>query len=52
MMGLQHDVSWGTKGSDKVEALPSAKSRRDDKSEAAVVEVQAKPQEGSSCVSI
>lgn len=24
-----HDVSWGTKGSDKVEALPSAKTKKD-----------------------
>lgn len=24
-----HDVSWGTKGSDKVDALPSAKTKKD-----------------------
>lgn len=35
-----HDVSWGTKGSDKVDALPSATSKKD------VVEVQEKVQEG------
>lgn len=39
-----HDVSWGTKGSDKVEALPSATSKKDGK-EGATVEVQEKVQE-------
>ncbi|GAA5862671.1 hypothetical protein JCM8547_003508 [Rhodosporidiobolus lusitaniae] len=38
-----HDVSWGTKGSDKVEALPSAKSKKD--GDTKVVETQEKVQE-------
>ncbi|GAA5981736.1 hypothetical protein JCM11641_004230 [Rhodosporidiobolus odoratus] len=38
-----HDVSWGTKGSDKVEALPSAKSKSD--GEEKVVETHEKMQE-------
>lgn len=40
------DDSWGTKGSDKIEPLPSATSKKDGKS-AAVVEVQAVVQEGA-----
>ncbi|KAI5927070.1 chitin synthase [Camillea tinctor] len=39
-----HDVSWGTKGSDKVEALPTAQVVKDEKGEAAVEEID-KPQE-------
>lgn len=39
-----HDVSWGTKGSDKVDALPSAQVVKTDKDEAAIEEVD-KPQE-------
>lgn len=39
-----HDVSWGTKGSDKAEALPSAQITKGDKDEAVVEEVD-KPQE-------
>ncbi|GAA6028478.1 hypothetical protein JCM8097_007048 [Rhodosporidiobolus ruineniae] len=38
-----HDVSWGTKGSDKVEALPAVNSKKD--GEEKVVETQAKRQE-------
>lgn len=41
-----HDVSWGTKGSDKVDALPAAKSKKD--GEEKVVETQEKVQEGES----
>jgi hypothetical protein len=37
-----HDVSWGTKGADKAEALPSAQTKKDDKG--AVVEEVDKPQ--------
>jgi chitin synthase len=33
-----HDVSWGTKGSDKAEALPSVSSKKGKDSEQAVVE--------------
>jgi chitin synthase len=33
-----HDVSWGTKGSDKAEALPSVSSSKSKDAEAAVVE--------------
>lgn len=33
-----HDVSWGTKGSDKAEALPSVSSKKSKDTEAAVVE--------------
>lgn len=33
-----HDVSWGTKGSDKAEALPSVSSKKSKDAEAAVVE--------------
>jgi len=39
-----HDVSWGTKGSDKVDALPSAKTTKTD-GKAAVIEEIDKPQE-------
>ncbi|KAI1389687.1 glycosyltransferase family 2 protein [Hypoxylon trugodes] len=39
-----HDVSWGTKGSDKAEALPAAQIVKDEKGEAAIEEVD-KPQE-------
>lgn len=39
-----HDVSWGTKGSDKVEALPSAQSTKVE-GKAAVIEEVDKPQE-------
>lgn len=39
-----HDVSWGTKGSDKAEALPTATVIKDEKGEAAIEEVD-KPQE-------
>lgn len=36
----RHDVSWGTKGSDKVDALPAATSKKEDDGKDAVVEVQ------------
>ncbi|KAI0024276.1 glycosyltransferase family 2 protein [Xylariomycetidae sp. FL0641] len=39
-----HDVSWGTKGSDKAEALPTAQVVKDEKGEAAIEEID-KPQE-------
>ncbi|KAM0791469.1 hypothetical protein ACM66B_005922 [Microbotryomycetes sp. NB124-2] len=39
-----HDVSWGTKGSDKVDALPSATVKKDDK-DGPTVEVHEKVQE-------
>ncbi|KAL2758700.1 glycosyltransferase family 2 protein [Sodiomyces alcalophilus JCM 7366] len=39
-----HDVSWGTKGSDKAEALPSAQISKGEKDEAVVEEID-KPQE-------
>ncbi|KAI1851073.1 hypothetical protein JX265_002880 [Neoarthrinium moseri] len=39
-----HDVSWGTKGSDKADALPSAQVVKTDKDEAAIEEIE-KPQE-------
>ncbi|KAJ4408032.1 Chitin synthase, class 3 [Neurospora sp. IMI 360204] len=39
-----HDVSWGTKGSDKNEALPSANVSKGEKDEAVVEEIE-KPQE-------
>lgn len=39
-----HDVSWGTKGSDKIEALPSAQISKGEKDEAVVEEID-KPQE-------
>ncbi|KAJ7095345.1 glycosyltransferase family 2 protein [Mycena belliarum] len=40
-----HDVSWGTKGSDKAEALPSVSSKKHDAEAGAVVEDTTKPQE-------
>ncbi|KAK4452373.1 chitin synthase 1 [Podospora aff. communis PSN243] len=39
-----HDVSWGTKGSDKNDALPSATVSKGEKNEAVVEEIE-KPQE-------
>ena len=39
-----HDVSWGTKGSDKAEALPSATTKKDAGGKATVVEEVDKPQ--------
>lgn len=39
-----HDVSWGTKGSDKADALPSASTKKDEKGNAKVVEEVDKPQ--------
>jgi len=39
-----HDVSWGTKGSDKAEALPAASSKTEKGGKAAVVEEPEKPQ--------
>jgi chitin synthase len=39
-----HDVSWGTKGSDKNEAIPSAHISKGEKDEAVVEEIE-KPQE-------
>ena len=39
-----HDVSWGTKGSDKAEALPSAKTTKEGEGKAAVIEEPDKPQ--------
>ncbi|KAI1084963.1 glycosyltransferase family 2 protein [Whalleya microplaca] len=39
-----HDVSWGTKGSDKAEALPTAQVIKDEKGDAAIEEID-KPQE-------
>ncbi|KFH45846.1 Chitin synthase-like protein [Hapsidospora chrysogenum ATCC 11550] len=35
-----HDVSWGTKGSDKAEALPSATVTKGEKNEAVVEEIE------------
>jgi chitin synthase len=40
-----HDVSWGTKGSDKEEALPSVSSKKGKDEEAAVVDDMHKVQE-------
>lgn len=40
-----HDVSWGTKGSDKAEALPSANIVKDDKGDGPAIEEVEKPQE-------
>ncbi|PFH46163.1 glycosyltransferase family 2 protein [Amanita thiersii Skay4041] len=40
-----HDVSWGTKGSDKPEALPSVKSSKPKDADAPVVEDTTRPQE-------
>jgi chitin synthase len=39
-----HDVSWGTKGSDKVEALPSATTTKAPDGKAAVIEEIDRPQ--------
>ena len=39
-----HDVSWGTKGSDKADVLPSAQTSKDKDSKATVIEEPDKPQ--------
>ena len=39
-----HDVSWGTKGSDKADVLPSAQIQKDEKGKATVIEEVDKPQ--------
>ena len=39
-----HDVSWGTKGADKADVLPSAQTQKDDKGKTTVVEEVDKPQ--------
>ncbi|KAI9818665.1 MAG: Chitin synthase, class 2 [Phylliscum demangeonii] len=39
-----HDVSWGTKGSDKADLLPSAKTTKSADDKAAVIEEPDKPQ--------
>ncbi|KAI5287040.1 Chitin synthase, class 2, partial [Ascosphaera atra] len=39
-----HDVSWGTKGSDKADALPDAQTKKEDGGKAAVIEEIDKPQ--------
>ena len=39
-----HDVSWGTKGSDKADALPSANTTKGEDGKAAVIEEPDKPQ--------
>ncbi|KAA8649315.1 chitin synthase C [Aspergillus tanneri] len=39
-----HDVSWGTKGSDKAEALPSAQTKKDDGEKNNFIEEVDKPQ--------
>lgn len=39
-----HDVSWGTKGSDKAEALPSAKTTKEGDGKAPIIEEPEKPQ--------
>ncbi|KAK5069400.1 Chitin synthase, class 3 [Lithohypha guttulata] len=39
-----HDVSWGTKGSDKADVLPSAQTMKDDQGKSAVIEEMDKPQ--------
>ncbi|OJJ95373.1 hypothetical protein ASPACDRAFT_36126 [Aspergillus aculeatus ATCC 16872] len=39
-----HDVSWGTKGSDKADALPSAKTTKENDGKEAVIEEIDKPQ--------
>ncbi|KAH0543153.1 hypothetical protein FGG08_002498 [Glutinoglossum americanum] len=38
-----HDVSWGTKGSDKAEALPSAQTTKEDGGKAKVIEEPDRP---------
>ena len=39
-----HDVSWGTKGSDKADVLPSAQTTKSGDGKAAVIEEPDKPQ--------
>jgi len=39
-----HDVSWGTKGADKADVLPSASTKKDEKGDTKVVEELEKPQ--------
>ena len=39
-----HDVSWGTKGSDKAEALPSAQTTKSGDGKATIIEEPDKPQ--------
>jgi chitin synthase len=39
-----HDVSWGTKGSDKADVLPSAQTKKDEKGKTTVVEEVDRPQ--------
>lgn len=39
-----HDVSWGTKGSDKADVLPSAQTTKAGDGKAAVIEEPDKPQ--------
>lgn len=39
-----HDVSWGTKGSDKADVLPSAQTKKMGDGQAAVIEEPDKPQ--------
>jgi len=39
-----HDVSWGTKGADKADALPSATTQKEDDGKGAVIEEIDKPQ--------
>lgn len=39
-----HDVSWGTKGADKADALPSAQTKKEDDGKAKVIEEIDKPQ--------
>ena len=39
-----HDVSWGTKGSDKADVLPSAQTKKDDKGESTILEETEIPQ--------
>ncbi|ODH46515.1 chitin synthase B [Paracoccidioides brasiliensis] len=39
-----HDVSWGTKGADKADALPSAQTQKDEGGKEAVIEEIDKPQ--------
>lgn len=39
-----HDVSWGTKGSDKADALPQAQSKKDDQEGTNVIEEIDRPQ--------
>lgn len=39
-----HDVSWGTKGADKADTLPSAQTKKDEKGKMTVIEEVDKPQ--------